>query len=136
MSESPGRVSGGFVQASRNSAATLLASGRTRLELLGNELREEKLRAIRLAIASLLVILCLVLAIILAVALLVVVYWDNRVPLLAGLSALFLAACVFLYLPLRRSLRSGRPLFAASIDQLGEDLRHLKGVVRNESKAD
>jgi uncharacterized membrane protein YqjE len=98
MSESPGRVSRGLVQATRSSAATLLATGRTRLELLGNELQEEKLRAIRLAIASLLMVLCLVLAIILAVALLVVVYWDSRVSLLGGLSALFLAACVFLYL--------------------------------------
>jgi uncharacterized membrane protein YqjE len=136
MSESPGRVNRGLVQATRSSAATLLATGCTRLELLGNELQEEKLRAIRMAMVSLLMVLCLVFAIILAVALLVVVYWDSRVSLLGGLSALFLAACVFLYLALRRSLKSARPLFAASIDQLGEDLRHLKGAVRNESKAD
>ena len=48
MGERPGGETGGLLSALKNIAATLLASGRTRLELLSNEIEEGKLRVIEL----------------------------------------------------------------------------------------
>ena len=122
--------------ATKNSAATLLAAGRTRLELLGNEIREEKLHALRLLLLSQIFEFCLMVGTILAVALLIVVFWDHRVLVLGGFVASFFVVGGFAYVALRRSLHSDRRLFSASIAELGEDLRQLKGAARNESATD
>lgn len=122
--------------ATKNSAATLLAAGRTRLELLGNEIREEKLHALRLLLLSQIFAFCLMVGTILAVALLIVVFWDHRVLVLGGFVASFFVVGGFAYVALRRSLHSDRRLFSASIAELGEDLRQLKGAARNESATD
>ena len=44
MGETEGGASAGLLSALRNIAATVLASGKTRLELLSNEIEVEKLR--------------------------------------------------------------------------------------------
>ncbi len=136
MSETPGSTGGGLLAATRNSAATLLATGRTRLELLGNEIREEKLRAVSLLLLTQVAAFCLMLGTILAVALLVVLFWDDRVGLLGGLTAVFLAGSGWAYLAVKRSLRGSGGLFTASVTELGEDLRQLKGAARGESATD
>lgn len=134
MSETP--ASGGLLAATRNSAATLLASGRTRLELLGNEIREEKLRAVHLLLLSQAVAFCLMISLILAIALLVVVFWDSRVFVLGGFTALFALIDSFAYIALRRAMRRGQSIFATSIAQLGEDLQQLRTAAGNESRPD
>ena len=48
MSDMQGGENSGLFAALKNIAATLLVSGKTRLELLGNEIEEEKLRAMQL----------------------------------------------------------------------------------------
>ena len=68
MSASPGGGVGGVFAAVVNLATTLLASARTRLELLSNEIEEEKLRAMRLLVAAQSMLFCLGLAIVLAIA--------------------------------------------------------------------
>ena len=75
--------SGGLFAGATNGATALLATGRTRLELLGNELKEEKLRAVRLLLLSQMLAFCAALGTVLLVALLVVVYWENRAIVLA-----------------------------------------------------
>ncbi len=134
MSETPG--SGGLLAATRNSAATLLASGRTRLELLGNEIKEEKLRAVRLLLLSQLMAFCLMVGTILTIGLLIVVFWDSRAQLLGAFMVLFFVAGGVAYVALRRSLSSSKRIFAASISELAEDLRQLKGAAGNESGTD
>ena len=69
MSALPGgEVGGGGVFAAVvNLATTLLASARTRLELLSNEVAEEKMRAMRLLIAAQGMLFCLGLAVVMAV---------------------------------------------------------------------
>jgi len=79
MSAASGSSSGLFA-AARNSAATLLTAGRTRLELLGNEIKEEKLRAVHLLLVSQLLAFCLALGTILGVALLVSRSGSNGRP--------------------------------------------------------
>mgnify|MGYP000893412103 CR=1 FL=1 len=68
MSNAPGDARRGLLSATRNGVATLLSAGRTRLELLGNEIREEKLRAVRLLLLSQVVAFCLMVGTIVAVA--------------------------------------------------------------------
>lgn len=133
MSETP---AGGLLAATRHSAATLLATGRTRLELLGNEIREEKLRAVHLLLLSQAMAFCLMIGLILAIALLVVVFWDSRVFVLGGFTALFALLGGFAYFALRRAMRRGQSIFATSIAQLGEDLQQLKTAASNESGPD
>ena len=136
MSESASSASGGLLAATRNSAATLLATGRTRLELLANEISEEKLRAVHLLLLSQVAAFCLMVATILAIGLLLVLFWDNRLAILGGLTAFFLAGSCLAYLALRRTMTRSNRLFAASISELGKDLRQLQGAAGNESRPD
>lgn len=136
MGNIPGSGSGGLLAATKNSAATLLASGRARLELLGNEIREEKIHAVSILLLAQMVAFCLMVGSILTVLLLVVLFWDNRVVVLGGFTALFLAGGGFAYLSLRRSMSDPRRIFASSISELEEDLRQLKGTAGNESRTD
>jgi uncharacterized membrane protein YqjE len=136
MSETSDSDRGGLLAAAKNSAATLLASGRTRLELLGNEIKEEKLRAIRLLLVSQAVAFCLLVGTVLAIALLLALFWDNRVALLGSFSCLFFAVAGLAYLALKRLTEAPENLFSTSIAELEKDLRQLKGAASNESRAD
>ncbi|EXI74378.1 MAG TPA: phage holin family protein [Candidatus Accumulibacter phosphatis] len=136
MSDRPGGVSGGLLAAAKNSAATLLATGRTRLELLGNEFAEEKLRALRLLLLAQVAAFCLIIGTILVLGLVTIFYWEYRVLLLTVLSALFLLAGGATLLVLRRAAHGRRHLFTTSIAELERDIRLLQGAVRSESRAD
>ena len=131
MSETPG--ASGLLAATRDSAAALLATGRTRLELLANEIKEEKPRAVRLPLLTQVVALSLVVGTLLAVGLLTILFWESRVPLLGSLVGLFVVVGGFAYLALRRSMNNDSSIFSASLAELGEDLRQLKGAAGNES---
>jgi uncharacterized membrane protein YqjE len=125
----------GLFSALRSITATLLASGKTRLELLGNEIEEEKHRAIRLVLMAQGVAFCFGVAVLLAVALLTLLFWEGRIAVLGLCSLLFLlAGGVFLALFRRATQRPDR-LFAASIAELQEDIRQLKAAVGHEPPA-
>ena len=135
MSAASGSSSGLFA-AARNSAATLLTAGRTRLELLGNEIKEEKLRAVHLLLVSQLLAFCLALGTILGVALLVVLFWEQRAAVLGGFCVLFFAVAGVAYVGLQRAVRSPDRMFSASMAEFGADLSQLKAAARNESRTD
>ena len=134
MNETPARTgSNSLFGSARNGAAALLSTGRTRLELLGNELKEEKLRAVRLLLLSQLLAFCLAIGMILLVAMLVVIFWESRVIVLACAVGLFVVGSGFAYAALKRAMHRPDRLFAASVAELGEDLRQLKGAARDEA---
>ena len=120
---------GGLFAALKDIAATLLVSGQTRLELLGNEIEEEKLRAVQLLLVAQFMAFCLLLGIVLAVGLLTLLWWDNRLFVLGASSFVFLAIGGYLYGVFRRTARRSDRVFAASIAELQEDLRQLKAAV-------
>jgi uncharacterized membrane protein YqjE len=136
MSDRSSGVSGGILAATKNGAATLLATGRTRLELLGNEFGEEKLRAIRLLLLAQTASFCLIVGTILVLGVLTVLFWEQRLVLLIVLSAGFLLAGGVALLALRRASRGRRHLFTSSIAELEQDIRLLQGAARSESRAD
>lgn len=126
----------GLFTSLKNVSATLLATGRTRLELLGNELEEEKLRVTRLLLIAEAMMFCLGIGILLLVALLAILFWDNKIAIVGGFAGLFLLLGGVFYRALMRATQRQDKPFASSLAELEEDLRQLKAAARNESSAD
>ena len=124
----------GLFAALRNIATTMFATGKTRLELLSNEIEEAKLRALRALMLAQALMFCLGLGILLALAFVTVLFWEQRLLILAIFSALFFALSTALYARFKRTAQHSEPAFAASIAELQEDLRQLKEAAGYESK--
>lgn len=120
--------SGGIFASVKNLAATLVAMGRTRLELLGNEIAVEKQRFVNLFLLAQVLVLCLILGVILLVVLMALLFWDQRLLVIAGMAAFFLGLAGYLYLRVQRLLHPPEPVFANSLAELKEDLRQLKAA--------
>lgn len=123
----PGRQGGLFTSLS-NLAATLLAMGQTRLELLGNELETQKLRALRMLMLALAMVFCGAMAIVLLVALAALLWWEQRVAVVTVFAVLFVVAAACLYRALMRMVADPEPPFAATLAELNEDIRRLKAA--------
>lgn len=132
MGETQGGETGGLLSALKNIAATLLASGRTRLELLSNEIEEGKLRAIQLGMLAGGAFFCFAIGIVLVVALLVALFWDQRLAVLGIFSAVFLALGGYFMARFKQASHRPDKIFAASLAELEEDLRQLKSMVSHE----
>ncbi len=132
MRESQGAEPGGLFSALRNIAVTLLATGRTRLELLSNELEEEKLRAVRLLMAAQGMLFCFGVGIVLIVAFLVVLFWEQRLAVLGVFALLFLVLGGVCLAALRQAARRPQKPFSASIAELQEDLNQLRSLAGHE----
>jgi uncharacterized membrane protein YqjE len=132
MGEAQGGTSTGLFSAVRDIAATLLASGKTRLELLSNEIEVEKLRAVELILVALVMAFCFGVGILLAVALLVTLYWEQRLVVLAVGALGFLVFGGVLLTRFKRGLRRPERVFAASVAELEQDLRQLKAETGHE----
>lgn len=124
---------GGLFPALKNLAATLVASGRTRLELLTNEFEEEKLRAVRLLLLTQGMMFCLGVGILLGVGLLALVFREHAPLVVGACAALFLLLAGVLYGAVQRSAHRPQRAFAASLAELEEDLRQLKAAAREEA---
>ena len=132
MNDRQGAESSSLFGALNSVAATLLASGKTRLELLGNEIEEEKLRAIQLVLMAQGMVFCFSVATLFAVVLLVMIFWDNRIAVLGSLTVIFGVLGGIFYTQFRHATHRPSQVFAASIVELQEDIRHLKAAVSHE----
>ena len=135
MSDVQGGTAGGLLSALKSMAATLLASGKTRLELIANELQVEKLRTIQLVLMAMGMVFCFGLALILGVALLVALFWEQRLLLLGIFSGLFFALAGFFLYRFKQETQRPDKIFAASLAELQEDLRQLRAMVGHEPPA-
>ena len=133
MSDS--RANSGLFAALKDIAATLLVGGRTRLELLGNEIEEEKLRAMQLILMAQGMVFCFGVGTLLCVALLTALFWDSRLLVLTASAGLFVVCGGVFYAQFKRATHRPEHVFAASIAELQEDLRQLKAAVGHESAA-
>ena len=127
---------GGLFATLKNLAATLLSSGRTRLELLGNEIEAEKLRAMHLLLMAQAMVFCFGVGVLLAVAWLTALFWESRTFLLAGFAVLFIVLGSFFWRTFQRTAQRSEPVFASSLAELEEDLRQLKAAARHERTPD
>lgn len=131
MSHIPGHQSSLF-SALKNLAATLLASGKTRLELLGNELEEEKLRLFRLFLMALGLAFCLSASLLVFILFLTAAFWESRVLILGVFCAVLLIASARLALGLKRAVQRPRRMFDASLSELEEDVRQLRAAMEQQ----
>jgi len=131
-----GMFKGGPFSALRGVLDTLITSGHTRLQLLGNEIQTEKHRALHQLALLGTALICVAIALCLAVVLALVIFWDQRVAVLSGLLALSLISTVVALLAMRKVGERDTHMFAASLAELQEDLRQLKAASRaaNEQK--
>lgn len=129
------RANSSLFGALKGIAATLLATGRTRLELLGNEIEEEKLHAIHLLLIAQGLVFCFGVSAVLAIGLFTTLFWDNRLYVLSLSSVLFLVLGLSFYTLFKRAVHRPERAFAASIAELQEDLRQLKAATGHESAA-
>ena len=132
MGEAEGRTSAGLFSALKGIAATVLATGKTRLELLSNEIQVEKLRAVDLMITVLAMAFCFGFGVILVVALLLALFWEQRVAVLVVATLAFLGAAAFLWMRFRQLFQRQDRLFSASITELEQDLQQLKAMAGHE----
>jgi uncharacterized membrane protein YqjE len=115
----------------RSLAATLLASAKTRMELIANEIEVEKLRATEFLLVLFAMTFCFGLAIVLAVIFLTVLFWEQRLAVLAVCALAFLLSGFVLLLHFKRESRRGRVL-ADSLAELERDLHQLKAMTGHE----
>lgn len=119
-------ASAGLMGSVKRLLCTLISIATTRLELLANELQEERLRLAQMLLVALVALFCFSVAILLFVMFLVVVFWDeHRLVVLAGLSVVFFVSGTLLALLLRNKMRSGSRLFSASLAELAKDREGL-----------
>lgn len=117
----------GLFAALRNLLAILLASGRTRLELLGTEIAEETQRLLSLLAMGIAALFLLGLGIVLLIVCTAAAFWEQRVAIL-GMSALLTLGGGYLFFSrTRRLLQEPSNLFRTSLAELDADIARLKG---------
>lgn len=118
---------GGLLHALRALLATLLATLRTRGELLQTELEEERLRVAGIALFAVAAAVFLFVGALLLSFFVVLLFWDTHRLLSAGLLAVaYLSLGTLCALVARQRARVKSQLFAASLAELGKDVDHLR----------
>lgn len=121
----------GPLAALRAVLAGLLQVGRTRLQLAGTEIEEERLRLAELLLWATFALFFVGVGVVLAALLLVLLAWNGpREWVLAGLVALFLAVGAWATHTWRRKARDKPPFLAATIGELARDRAALAGHER------
>ena len=107
-------------------ASTLLAIVQLPLELLANELEEERLRFEKTLLYSGIALLLFGLSIMLLTVFIVVVFWDSqRLLVLGSLAGLFFIAGLLVWNAARTQGRKKSSLFSASLAELSSDRDQL-----------
>ena len=112
----------------QDKAITLLSLGHTRLDLLGNELEVARIQAMRQLMLAQALLFCLGLGVVLTVVGLAILFWEQRLIVVAIFGALAWLLALYCYLAMRRGTQQSEPLFHASLAELQEDLRQLKAA--------
>lgn len=126
MTEKSAPHSKGLLASLTTLAATLVAIAYTRLDLLSNDLDEEKAHFLMLLVLILVMLFCLGVGVVLATILVVMAFWEGyRLPVLMAMTAIFLGAGVAVgWLVRVKMKRKARP-FAASLAELRTDRAEL-----------
>ena len=119
---------GGLLVSLRRLLSTLTSIASTRLELLANELYEERLHLEQMLLYFFTALFCFGMTIMLVTAFVVALFWDeHRLAVLGGLSVLFLVAGVLLVVRLQKIARTKSRLFSASLAEFSRDHEQLEG---------
>lgn len=116
----------GLLDSVKTLIATLLAMGQTRLELLSNDLEEERAWLTSMMVWTLIALFCAVLAVVLVTLLIVVVFWDTyRLLALSVMIGVFIVGAGFSWRVVCNMSRSKPRLFSASLAELSKDREQL-----------
>ena len=110
----------------KNLILTLLAIGKTRAELLVNEVEEEKFRLMSLWAKAVGAAFLFAVGLVLLVAFIALVFWEQRVLVFGLAAGFFLITAVFLVLALRRQISQPSRLLRASLAELEADVAQLQ----------
>lgn len=116
----------GLMGSVRRLLSTLTSIVSTRLDLLANELQEERLRLTQMLLFSALALFCFGLGVLLLTVFVVVLFWDDhRLAVLGALCILFFALGTVMTLLLRSKAQAKSKLFSASLAELSMDREQL-----------
>ena len=117
----------GLMGSVKRLTGSLIAILSTRLELLANELQEERLRLTQMLLLALIALFCLGTGLMLLNAFIVVLFWDDHRLLALGLlSLVYLVAGAAIAMVARAKAQAGSKLFAASLAELDKDRQALR----------
>jgi len=120
-------ASSGLMESVKRLLSTLASIASTRLELLANELQEERLYLTQMLLFSLFALFCSGMGILLLTVFIVALFWDDhRLAVLSTLSILFFAVGMLMAMVLRSKARVRSRLFSASLAELAKDREQLK----------
>jgi len=118
--------SAGLMESLKRLVSTLISIVSTRLELLANELQEERLRLTQALLYAIYAIFFFSMGLLLLTIFIVVLFWDeHRLAVLGMLTILFFTLGTLTVILLRKNLRSGSKLFSASLAELAKDREQL-----------
>lgn len=116
----------GLIGSVKRLTATLTSIVSTRLELLANELQEERLRLTQMLLFALFALFCFGMALLLFTVFIVVLFWDShRLAVLGALSLVFFASGSLVAILLRGKVQEKSRLFSASLAELEKDREKL-----------
>lgn len=116
----------GLVGSIKRLTATLTSIVSTRLELLANELQEERLRLTQMLLFALFALFCFGMTLLLLTVFIVVLFWDDhRLAVLGAMSVIFFVSGLLAALLLRGKAQEKSKLFSASLAELEKDRERL-----------
>jgi uncharacterized membrane protein YqjE len=116
----------GLLGSIRQFAATLTSIVSTRLELLANELQQERQRLTQMLVFAWFALVFFSIGILLLTAFIIVLFWDDhRLATLGGLCAACFALGTLMAWLLRSKAREKSGLFSDSLAELAKDRKHL-----------
>jgi uncharacterized membrane protein YqjE len=105
--------------------------GQTRLELLSNDLEEERAWLTSMMVWTLIALFSAALAVVLATLLIVVIFWDTyRLLAISVMLGIFILGSGFAWWVVFKMTRDKPRLFSASLDELSKD--HERLTIPNE----
>lgn len=119
-------ASPGLMDSAKRLLSTLAATASTRIELLANELHEERLRLMQMLLFALCALFCFGLAVLLLTIFIVVLFWDeHRLVALGVMCGVFFALGGLMVVLLRNAAQAHPKLFSATLAELAKDREHL-----------
>ena len=126
MAEESQAASGGLFDSLRTLSVSLVGIFHTRLELLSNDIAEEREYLITLLVLVQLALFSLGVGVVLLALLVVVAFWEtHRLLALGGVTGLFLLASAGAAWYAMHKIRTRPRLFEASLTELSKDRQHL-----------
>lgn len=125
MHTTPGQP-GGLLDSLKSFARSILALAQTRLQLLGNEIEEQRVLLMREVMLALAVVFLLGLGIVFIAVFFLVLFWDHRLLVTGIFAVLFLTAAATIYAAFR-AVQAERPkAFSATLGELAKDRDSLQ----------